>query len=247
MGVVLVVAAVVGQAITLGGTELPALTSVKVRWAVAGIGVFALLLGSLLFAQNLSATSGAGSGGGNSQAAGPPPSTSTDPTPPTSSAEPPRTKSPSPTPSTDPSAPKDVPAADPPASTPPAPTVEPARPAVKVRWKGTLLLYSNGAPTGWWLDNVPPAQAVIGDLGLECDCHAGEVVANAIAGWDRSQAPTYQQCSMSSGQLARRALAVTEGTRACLRTRNGRLGSITVTDVAGPYELTVEATVWDRG
>jgi hypothetical protein len=96
------------------------------------------------------------------------------------------------------------------------------------------------------LDNVPPTQAVIGDLGLECDCHSGEVVANAIAVWDGPALPKYQQCSEMSGQLARRALAVAEGSMACLRTQNGRLGYFTVTSMPGPSELNVEATIWDR-
>ncbi|MFJ8826643.1 hypothetical protein ACIREE_33345 [Streptomyces sp. NPDC102467] len=246
VGVVLLVGAVIGQAVTLGGTELPALTSVRLRWTIAGIGVFALLLGSLLFAQNLSATSGAGGG----HVAEPPPSTATGsqrPSSPVTGRTSP-SASPTPDPPRDPAASQDERTEDPPViPSPSASKAAPARPAVKARWKGTLLIYSNGAPTGWWLDQVPPAQAVIGDLGLECDCHAGEVVANAIAEWDGPQAPTYQQCSSVSGQLARRALAVTEGTKACLRTQNGRLGSITVTSVAGPYEMNVEATVWDRG
>ncbi|MFE2601033.1 hypothetical protein ACFXCZ_31840 [Streptomyces sp. NPDC059396] len=117
---------------------------------------------------------------------------------------------------------------------------------MKVRWQGSLRLYSNGAPTGWWLDNTPPAQAMVGDLGMECDCHPGEVVGNAIAAWEGPALPTYQQCSEMSGQLARRALAVQEGSMACLRTQNGRLGHFTVTSVLGPSELNVEATIWDR-
>jgi len=109
-----------------------------------------------------------------------------------------------------------------------------------------LRLYSNGQPTGWWLDNVPPTQAVIGDLGLECDCHPGEVVANAIAAWGGPQPPQYRQCSEMSGQLARQALAVQEGAMACLRTWDGRLGYFTVTSVSGPSDLNVQATIWDR-
>ncbi|MFE4369675.1 hypothetical protein ACFRMN_15870 [Streptomyces sp. NPDC056835] len=146
------------------------------------------------------------------------------------------TPTPTPTPTSSP---------DPPAPTP-EPPPRPTAPTVKVRWQGTLLLYSNGAPTGWWLDNRPPTQALLGDLGLECDCHPGEVVGNALAAWDGPTPPAYQQCSEMSGQLARRVVAVQEGAMACLRTQNGRLGYFTVTSVLGPSELNVEATIWDR-
>ena len=117
---------------------------------------------------------------------------------------------------------------------------------MRVRWHGQLLIYSNGAPAGWWLDNVPPTRAVIGDLGLECDCHPGEVVAPAIAAWDGSEPPDYRQCFEMSGLLARRALAVQEGSMACLKTMSGRLGYFTVTSMPGTSELIVEATIWDR-
>ncbi|MFD9005069.1 hypothetical protein ACFV0T_29635 [Streptomyces sp. NPDC059582] len=109
-----------------------------------------------------------------------------------------------------------------------------------------MTLYSNGAPTGWRLDERPPTQVLLGDLSLECDCHPGEVVGNAIAAWNGSALPTYQQCSAMSDQLARRALAVQEGTMVCLRTQEGRLGYFTVTNVLGPSEFNMEATIWDR-
>lgn len=54
-------------------------------------------------------------------------------------------------------------------------------------------------------------------------------------------------CSAAKGRLARRALAVQAGDMACLRTWNGRLGYVTVTDVSGPAEFEVEVTVWDAG
>ncbi|MCQ4207454.1 hypothetical protein [Streptomyces longispororuber] len=241
VGVILLAGAVIGQAVNLGGAELPALTSPKVRWTVAAIGALALVLGTLLYVQNLSSTGGTGGG----RAAGPSPSPSAAPATPTDDPSPPSpapdTSTPAPTPSRTPS-----PSVPPPDTSPaPTPRPGPSKPAVRVRWQGSLLLYSNGAPTGWWLDGVPPGQAVIGDLGLECDCHSGEVVANAIARWDGSRPPDHQQCADLSGQLARRALAVHEGTVACLRTQEGRLGYVTVTSVRGPSEFTVEATVWD--
>ncbi|MGW2777302.1 hypothetical protein ACWC4C_33185 [Streptomyces olivaceoviridis] len=132
-------------------------------------------------------------------------------------------------------------------STPaPTPTPRLTAPAVSVRWQGTLLLYSNGAPSGWWLDDRPPSRALVGDLGLECDCHPGEVDGNALAAWHGAARPTYQQCSEMSGQLTRRALPVQEGSMACLKTLDGRLGYFTVTSIMGPAELNLEATVWDR-
>ncbi|MEU6934372.1 hypothetical protein AB0A05_35140 [Streptomyces sp. NPDC046374] len=109
------------------------------------------------------------------------------------------------------------------------------------------MLYSNGGPVGWWLDSVPPSNAMIGDLGLECDCHPGEVVGNALVAWDGATPPGYEDCSATRGRLARRALAVQEGAMACLRTQNGRLGSFTVTRVSGPAEFDVTVTVWDAG
>ncbi|GGR59806.1 hypothetical protein GCM10010236_10690 [Streptomyces eurythermus] len=51
----------------------------------------------------------------------------------------------------------------------PTPTPRLTAPAVSVRWQGTLLLYSNGVCSGWWLDDRPPSRALAGDLGLECD------------------------------------------------------------------------------
>ncbi|MFI0193088.1 hypothetical protein ACH4PW_36935 [Streptomyces sp. NPDC017082] len=126
------------------------------------------------------------------------------------------------------------------------PTPTPRLTAPAVRWQGTLLLYSNGAPSGWWLDDRPPSRALVGDLGLECDCHPGEVDGNALAAWHGAARPTYQQCSEISGQMARRALPVQEGSMACLRTVDGRLGYFTVTGIMGPAELNLEATVWDR-
>ncbi|MFF1409742.1 hypothetical protein ACFVX6_08090 [Streptomyces sp. NPDC058289] len=120
-------------------------------------------------------------------------------------------------------------------------------PTPKVRWQGTLLLYSNGGPVGWWLDHVPPSGAAVGDLGLECDCHPGEVSGNAIAAWDGATPPGYRDCSAAKGRLARRSLAVQTGDMACLRTWNGRLGYFTVTNVSGPAEFDVTVTVWDAG
>ncbi|MFJ7271260.1 hypothetical protein ACIQV3_32235 [Streptomyces sp. NPDC099050] len=116
-----------------------------------------------------------------------------------------------------------------------------------MRWQGTLLLYSNGGPVGWWLDGVPPSGAVLGDLGLECDCHPGEVEGRAIAAWDGATPPGYRDCSAMKGLLAWRSLAVQPGDMACLKTHSGRLGYFTVTDVAGPAEFEVAVTVWDTG
>lgn len=243
VGVVLLVGAVIGRSVTLGGTELPALTTPKVRVAVAGIGVFALVLGMLLYVPTLTGTgSGAAATG---RAGGPPSSASAEAPQPPGTEGSSRSATPTPTPSPSPDAPSPEEDSTPTAS---SSTTEPkpSAPTVRVRWQGTLLLYSNGAPTGWWLDNVPPTPATIGDLGLECDCHPGEVVANAIAAWDGSQPPKYQQCSALSGQLARRALAVQEGAMACLKTWDGRLGYFTVTSMPGPSELNVAATIWDR-
>jgi hypothetical protein len=241
IGVVLLAGAVIGQSVNLGGAELPALTSTKVRKAVAAIGVFALLLGLLLYVQSLAETGAAG------QAAGSSGSPAADAPQPSNADDPLVSPNVSPTPSSVPdttSSPKDSPPREP-SSAPPTQS-KPRAPTVRVRWHGQLLLYSNGAPVGWWLDNVPPTRAVIGDLGLECDCHPGEVVAPAIAAWDGSEPPDYRQCSEMSGLLARRALAVQEGSMACLKTLNGRLGYFTVTSMPGTSEVIVEATIWDR-
>ncbi|MBO1330376.1 hypothetical protein [Streptomyces sp. VRA16 Mangrove soil] len=239
VGLVLLAAAIIGQSISLGGTEVPALTQPKLRWAVAAIGVFALILGALLYGQSLSAAGGSPRGGG---AVTVPPTASAQPSP---SPPPASTSSRPPSPTTAPPEPsRSDDTTEPPSEAPRTPG--PAAPAVKVRWHGALLLRSTGEPTGWWLDQVPPTYAVIGDLGLECDCHAGEVVANAIASWEGARPPTYQQCAELSGRLARRALAVRKGTTACLRTWEGRLGYVTFTSVPGPYEFNVEATVWDQ-
>lgn len=53
IGVVLLVSAVVGQAIKIRGIELPALTNRSSRIALAVVGVVALLLGGALFLRHL--------------------------------------------------------------------------------------------------------------------------------------------------------------------------------------------------
>ncbi|MFI5764677.1 MULTISPECIES: hypothetical protein [unclassified Streptomyces] len=116
-----------------------------------------------------------------------------------------------------------------------------------MRWTGDLLLYSNGGPVGWWLDSVPPSNAVLGDLGLECDCHPGEIEGHAILAWEGVKPPGYQDCAAKQGLLAWRSLAVQPGDMACLRTQNGRLGYLTVTAVPGPAEFEVAVTVWNGG
>ncbi|WP_186319065.1 5'-methylthioadenosine/S-adenosylhomocysteine nucleosidase [Streptomyces sp. SAJ15] len=232
------------------------LASPKVRGAAAGVGVFVLLLGSAHYAGYLPNAGVVDHG--KDQATGTPGNHSTPLSQPSDPDEPRPSPTPSPPPSPAPdTSPSDVPTPSPsPSSSTPSPSPPPPEdpprpgptaPTVRVRWQGTLSLYSNGAPMGWWLDNAPPTRALIGDLGLECDCHPGEVVANAIAAWDGPQQPRYQQCSEMSGQLARRALTVQVGSMACLRTQNGRLGYFTVTSMPGPSQVNVEATVWDRG
>ncbi|WFB10595.1 5'-methylthioadenosine/S-adenosylhomocysteine nucleosidase [Streptomyces sp. LX-29] len=236
------------------------LASPKVRGAAAGVGVFALLLGSAHYAGYL--PNAGASGGDQGQATDTPGDYSTAPSQSGDTDEPRRpspTTSPPPSPAPDTSTSQDAPTpspslssstpspSPPPPADPPRPRPRPTAPTVQVRWQGTLSLSSNGAPMGWWLDETPPTRALIGDLGLECDCHPGEIVATAIAAWEGPQQPRYQQCSEMSGQLARRALTVQVGSMACLRTQNGRLGYVTVTSMPGPSQLNVEATVWDRG
>ncbi|MFF3212515.1 hypothetical protein ACFYYB_17825 [Streptomyces sp. NPDC002886] len=176
-----------------------------------------------------------GKGAGNDDAA--PPSTPSTPSAPEQSSPPASPPSPSPS----------VPSAPSSSSVPPAkPKPKPA-PTPKVRWQGPLLLYSNGAPGGWWLDRVPPSGAGVGDLGLSCDCHAGEVEGHALVAWEGAKPPGYRDCSAVKGLLAGRSLVARTGGMACLMTLEGRLGYFTVTKVSGPSEFEVAVTVWDAG
>ncbi|MER5484490.1 hypothetical protein ABT024_14875 [Streptomyces sp. NPDC002812] len=180
----------------------------------------------------------AGSGAATSPPGSPAPSV-----PPVSGQSPPPDQPPSdssgsPAPSSVPVPPKSPPRSSKPAQVPQVPLV---------RWKGDLVLRSNGEPSGWWLDREEPAPGIPGDIGLSCDCHPGEIEGVALVAWKGAQPPGRQDCAASKGQLVEHTLAVRAGDTVCLTTTQGRLGSLTVTAVLGPAEFLVAVTVWNAG
>lgn len=135
-------------------------------------------------------------------------------------------------------------------SRPPSATTTPAPPSVTVWWTGDLKLGGfGGTGGGWWLDQNPPGRAVTGDLYYQSE---NEVAGVALVKWDQATPPDYRQCAgLLDTRRGQAWTAVRQGTTACLRTRDDRVGYFTVTRTPGSNELnasiSVTATVWDVG
>lgn len=178
-----------------------------------------------------------------------PPSTGGTATPPTPSPTTPASDTPAPGPTTttprpNPPGPTSTPPStspDTPASTPP-PTVAAES---RVRWQGTLRLDGTAGVRGWFLDDVPPGRAPVGDLAIQgADQLYG---AYALVRWTDSRPPTRAQCAaLLNTQLGQQSLDVQEGDRACVGTENLRVGYVEVTGIPDADHIDLAATVWQR-
>lgn len=148
------------------------------------------------------------------------------------------------------------------ATTEPAPTTaaSPARPAptsppnaadFHVRWQGSLVLGGYGGPGGgWFLDSVPPHEAITGDLYYN---DVNQVAGNtAVVGWMGNAPPGPRECAaLLFSHLGLHTLDVQVGSSGCFRTAGGRVGYLRVDQVGNPNDfgpkITVDVTVWDVG
>jgi hypothetical protein len=239
IGVVCLLAAVVGSRLKLPSAEIEAITAPRVRIAVAVIGAAAIALGAVLLAVD--------SARSQSPVAGPQPTTVPTSNPPApvdpASTEPAPTTQPTPTPTT-------TTRTTPPATVEPPPPETPAPRTIGVWWKGSLELggYGGGPGGGWFLDNSPPARAVGGDLFYN---GTNAVAGNAIIEWDGAKLPTWRQCSdLLASNLGRRSVDVRKGDVACLQTADGRIAYVRVDRISSSTDLnptmTVAVVVWDK-
>ena len=177
---------------------------------------------------------------GGSTAAGPSPAYSDTPSTPDTAAPVPTTT----TPHTDPPEPSPTP--------PPTPTPTPSRtptPSVSVesrtRWQGTLVLDGTAGVRGWFLDDVPPGRAPVGDLAVKGPAEL--YGAYALARWDNSGPPTRAQCAaLLNTALGQQTLDVQKGDRACVGTENMRVAYVEVTGVPDADHIDLAVTVWQR-
>ena len=166
------------------------------------------------------------------------------PTPPLT---PPASDTPTPAPTTssrrpDPPEPTTTPPSTPPDTPTPTPT---AAPESRVRWQGTLRLDGTAGVRGWFLDDVPPGRAPVGDLAVQgADQLYG---AYALARWTGSRPPTRAECAtLLNTRLGQQSLDVREGDRACVGTENMRVGYVEVTGIPDADHVDLAVTVWQR-
>jgi hypothetical protein len=239
IGVVCLLAAIVGEALKLAGNELPALESRPVRIAVGVVGAIALLLGLVL----LHASSRA--------SASPAPTPSPSVAPGSNSPFPAQSGGPTPAATATASA---TPRATPPATASATSTAQAPAPP-RVQWSGNLILDSgedDGDPvTGWFLDTVPPSHAPEGDIGLMCDISCSETelgTSTAIAIWNGSGMPTEQGCEQTlNTNPGQENVAVSPGTVGCVQTEGGRYASFRVSDISSQGVFSLAVTVWAAG
>ncbi|MCX4882756.1 hypothetical protein [Streptomyces sp. NBC_00847] len=128
-----------------------------------------------------------------------------------------------------------------PASTPaPAPTAE-----SRVRWQGSLRLDGTAGVRGWFLDDVPPGRAPVGDVAVQ---GAAQLYgASALVRWTDSRPPTRAQCAtLLNTRLGQPSLDVQKGDRACVGTENLRVAYVEVTGIPDADHIDLAVTVWQR-
>ncbi|MUL41124.1 hypothetical protein FZ103_08000 [Streptomonospora sp. PA3] len=138
-------------------------------------------------------------------------------------------------------------AAGPPDPTAPAASNGTARPAAPgVQWQGALLLDGGGKD----LDAGPPA-AASGESDVSTSGVGGDYSLNALGGsvsvWDDSGGlPEHADCAEAADAAGTSSAPVEPGAVLCLRTDEGRLARLQVTDIPDVYGPTVEfdALVW---
>jgi len=126
----------------------------------------------------------------------------------------------------------------------------PTTAAVGPRWHGTLQLGGFGGPGGgWYLDYVPPQQAITGDLYYsdinEIDTN------NSIVPWNRPYSPSENQCAtLLNTHLGLHTFDAVVGNTACFTTSASRVGFLTVTATPGANDInptiSVDALVWQK-
>ena len=178
--------------------------------------------------------------------------------PPSTSSSQPSSPPPLITPTTDTPAPgptTSAPPPDPPAPTTTPPSTRPSSPSLtptppvttesRVRWQGTLRLDGTAGVRGWFLDDVPPGRAPVGDLAVQgADQLYG---AYALARWTGSRPPTRAECAtLLNTRLGQQSLDVREGDRACVGTENMRVGYVGVTGIPDADHIDLAVTVWQR-
>lgn len=226
IGVVCLIGAVVGDSLQIINVRFPAIRSLQARLAIAGIGVFSLVLGFVLIQGS----------SGQETAQGAPSST---PAPGLPSTTPARIPQPAPAP------------AESSASVPEAPTITdpPASTVVPVQWQGTLTLSGDlQAPTGWFLDSIPPSAAPLGDLGLGCSlsCAPGQLFGTSLAVWPGSGPPTRLQCrDLIDTHPGQRSVNVHIGSMFCIGTEGMRIASGRVLTMDDRPRLSLAVTVWE--
>ncbi|GAA3812663.1 hypothetical protein GCM10022403_052950 [Streptomyces coacervatus] len=135
---------------------------------------------------------------------------------------------------------------------PPTPTPAPSRTPTpttssesRPRWQGTLVLDGTAGVRGWFLDDVPPGRAPVGDLAVKGPSEL--YGAYALARWDDSGPPTRAQCAaLLNTSLGQQTLDVQKGDRACVGTENMRVAYVEVTGVPDADHIDVAVTVWQR-
>jgi len=135
----------------------------------------------------------------------------------------------------------------------PTPSPSP-KPHATEQWHGTLVLdqvtTSNGTKD---LDARPPAHAGVGDddflIGDSVGHATLETMGGAVAStWSRGGTPGYRDCAGSVDASGTSGEQLKKGTVLCVKTSEGRVGRLTVTDlpddVYQDMATTFDAVVW---
>lgn len=219
IGVVCLVAAVVADSVQIPGIKIPPVRARQARLTIA------LVLGFVLIRGASGPTIAQGS-----------PSSGTTPNLP--STTPARVPQPAPPPTE-----SSAPVTEPPVAEDPSPV------GVPVQWQGTLRLSGDlQAPTGWFLDSVPPSPAPLGDLALACNlsCTPGQLFGIALAVWPGSSPPTREQCrDLINTNPGQRSINVHIGSLFCIGTEGMRIASGRVLTMDNPPRVSLAVTVWE--